>query len=211
MMILTSIPKGRVAARTLALAAALSLLAVLGGCLGGHTAGQPTIFDLGAAAMPARADTARMGVTADPVVLSVAGSPMQNDNGMIWRLADSPQPRSYATVRWAASPVQLVTEQLTQRLSRDVPVLADSPANDTAQVRVTLTQFEQVFAENGSSSEGRVTLRAILLKQRRVVDQTLITRAVSAPSQDAEGGVVALREATAQAGDALATWVVQRR
>jgi cholesterol transport system auxiliary component len=182
------------------------LTLTLTGCFGGRVTNQPVVYDLGAvsatqtaAALPAR----------QPVVLTLTAAPTLGQNGIIWRVGDSNQPRSYATARWAATPAQLVTQDLLTRLSREGPVLTQSPSSDAMQLQVTLSQFEQVFAPNGSTSDGCITLHAVLLSQRKVVGQVQISRRVPAATQDAEGGVTALRQATGQAAVQLAQWLAR--
>jgi cholesterol transport system auxiliary component len=178
----------------------------LGGCIGPKPSAAPAVYDLGSAAaseasaLPARA----------PLVLVLSAAPNLNDSGIVWRIGDSSQPRSYATVRWAAAPAQLISQRLSERLSREGPVLGDSPDGDVAQLRISVTQFEQVFAPDGASSEGRIGMQAVLLARRQVLGQVRISQRVSAASQDAEGGVAALRQATGEAADALAQWLASR-
>ncbi|MNF17850.1 hypothetical protein D3C80_2215970 [compost metagenome] len=50
-------------------------------------------------------------------------------------------------------------------------------------------------------------LQAVLVNGRAVVDQTRILVQAPAPTQDAAGGVAALRQATDQAADQLAQWL----
>jgi cholesterol transport system auxiliary component len=183
---------------------AMTLTLALSGCFGGRVANQPVVYDLGSvsttqssAALPTR----------QPIVLTLTAAPTLTDSGIIWRVGDSNQPHSYATARWAAAPSQLVAQDLINRLSREGPVLTQSPSSDATQLQVTLSQFEQVFATNGSTSNGCITLHAVLLKQRKVVAQVEINRRVPAGTQDVDGGVTALRQATEQAADQLAQWL----
>jgi cholesterol transport system auxiliary component len=180
------------------------LTLALSGCFGGRVANQALVYDLGA--VSATQSSAAMS-TRPPIVLSLTAAPTLVDKGIIWRIGDSNQPRSYATAHWAASPAQLVNQELVNRLSREGPVLSQSPSSDATQLQVTLSQFEQVFATDGSTSEGCITLQAVLLKQRKVVGQVQISRRVPASTQDVEGGVTALRQAVRQAGDQLAQWL----
>ncbi|WP_312999036.1 ABC-type transport auxiliary lipoprotein family protein, partial [Achromobacter animicus] len=143
----------------------------------------------------------------DPIALTFQSAPGLTDTGMIWRVGDSAAPRSYATYRWAASPADLVRQRITDRLSRQGAVLSDRVTLQTPQLQVSLAQFEQVFSEDGQSSQGRVLLQAVLLDGRNVVDQKRILVASPAPTQDAEGGVAALRQATDEASDQLAQWL----
>lgn len=182
--------------------AILILTLALAGCGIGRVDAPPKLFDLGLDARPVPALPAR-----DPIALTFQSAPGLSDTGMIWRVGDSAAPRSYATYRWAAAPADLVRQRVTDRLSRQGPVLNDRVSLQTPQLQISLAQFEQVFAEDGQSSQGRILLQAVLLNGRAVVDQKRILVTAPAPSQDAEGGVAALREATDQASDQLAQWL----
>jgi cholesterol transport system auxiliary component len=187
---------------------AMALTLALSGCFGGRVANQPVVYDLGS---PSATQTSAALPARQPLVLMLTAAPTLTDNGIIWRVGDSDQPHSYATARWAAAPAQLVGQDLINRLSREGPVLTQSPSSDATQLQVTLSQFEQVFATNGSTSEGSITLHAVLLKQRKVVAQVQISRHVPAATQDVNGGVAALRQATGQAADQLAQWLANTR
>ncbi|WP_313371189.1 ABC-type transport auxiliary lipoprotein family protein [Achromobacter animicus] len=182
--------------------AILILTLALAGCSIGRVDAPPKLFDLGLDARPVPALPAR-----DPIALTFQWAPGLTDTGMIWRVGDSAAPRSYATYRWAASPADLVRQRITDRLSRQGAVLSDRVTLQTPQLQVSLAQFEQVFSEDGQSSQGRVLLQAVLLDGRNVVDQKRILVAAPAPTQDAEGGVAALRQATDEASDQLAQWL----
>ena len=98
-------------------------------------------------------------------------------------------------------------QRIADRLARQGPVLTDRVNLQTPQLQVSLTQFEQVFAEDGQSSQGRILLQAVLLQGRAVVDQKRVLVQVPAPTLDAEGGVAALRQASDEAADQLAQWL----
>lgn len=182
----------------------LALALVLGGCSLGRNGPAPTLYDLGSDQRPAPALAARA-----PIALAFGAVPALSDAGMIWRIGDSASPRAYAQARWATPPSELVRQRLVERLSRQGPVLAEPPAVGVPQVQVTLTRFEQVFQADGSASEGRLAMQALLLADRSVVAQLRIDRAVPAASQDAEGGARALRQATDEAADELAAWLAR--
>lgn len=182
--------------------AILLLTLALAGCGIGRVDAPPKLFDLGLDARPVPALPAR-----GPIALTFQAAPGLSDTGMVWRVGDSAAPRSYATYRWAASPAELVRQRLTDRLSRQGVVLNDRVNLQTPQLQVSLGQFEQVFSEDGQSSQGRLLLQAVLLDGRAVVDQKRILVQVPAPTQDAEGGVTALRQATDEASDQLAQWL----
>lgn len=180
----------------------LTLTTVLAGCGIGRVASPPSVFDLGLDAKPVPALPARA-----PIALSLQAAPTLSDTSMIWRVGDSAAPKAYATFRWASSPSELVRQRITDRLSRQGPVLADRVNLQMPQLQLSLMQFEQVYAEDGQSSEGRVLLQAVLLNGRNVVDQKRIQVQAPAPTQDAAGGVAALRQATDEAADQLAQWL----
>lgn len=86
-------------------------------------------------------------------------------------------------------------------------MLADRVNLQMPQLQLSLMQFEQVYAEDGQSSEGRILLQAVLVNGRAVMDQKRIQVRVPAATQDAAGGVAALRQATDEAADQLAQWL----
>lgn len=180
----------------------LTLALALAGCGIGRVAEPPQVFDLGLDARPVPALPAR-----EAIALTFQAAPTLSDSSMIWRVGDSAAPRSYATYRWASSPAELVRQRIADRLSRQGPVLNDRVSLQTPQLQVSLVQFEQVFAEDGRSSQGLVLLQAVLLNGRAVVDQKRIQVQAPAPTQNAEGGVTALRQATDEAADQLAQWL----
>ncbi|MEN4917328.1 ABC-type transport auxiliary lipoprotein family protein [Achromobacter spanius] len=182
--------------------AILILTLALAGCGIGRVDAPPKQFDLGLDARPVPALPAR-----EPIALTFQATPALSDTGMIWRVGDSAAPRSYATYRWASSPAELVRQRLIDRLSRQGAVLNDRVSLQTPQLQVSLAQFEQVFSEDGQSSQGRILLQAVLLNGRAVVDQQRILVQVPAPTLDAEGGVAALRQASDEASDQLAQWL----
>ncbi|AYD67216.1 hypothetical protein C4E15_04680 [Achromobacter spanius] len=188
--------------RSAVLLLTVTLTLTLAGCGIGRVPAPPSVFDLGLDAKPVPALPARA-----PIAMSVQAPPALSDTSMIWRVGDSAAPRAYATFRWASSPSELVRQRITDRLSRQGAVLADRVNLQMPQLQLTLMQFEQVYADDGQSSEGRILLQAVLLNGRNVVDQKRIQVRVPTPTQDAAGGVAALRQATDEASDQLAQWL----
>lgn len=182
--------------------AVLILTLALAGCSVGRVGAPPAVFDLGLDARPVPALPAR-----DPIALAFQAAPALTDTSVIWRVGDSAAPKAYATYRWASSPAELVRQRVTDRLSRQGPVLADRVNLQTPQLQLSLSQFEQVYAEDGQSSEGRLLLQAVLVNGRAVVGQKRILVQAPAPTQDAAGGVAALRQASDEAADQLAQWL----
>ena len=194
--LLTLLPAIGLAAATLALA----------GCsLGRASAPQASLFDLGPSE-PALPNLPTRG----PLAVTTTAAPMLNDAGVIWRVGESANPQSYATYRWAATPAQLVQQRLVERLSTQGPVLSDTIDARAPVLQLTLTRFEQVYSPDGSSSEGRISIQAVLLRERRTIDAVRVTRAAPAATQDAAGGAQALRVATDAALDDLALWLSQK-
>ncbi|MCY1371363.1 hypothetical protein D9M69_585020 [compost metagenome] len=98
-------------------------------------------------------------------------------------------------------------QRIADRLSRQGPVLNERVSLQTPQLQVFLSQFEQVFAADGQSSEGRILMQAVLVEGRSVLGQKRIAVQAPAPTQDAAGGVAALRQASDAAADQLAEWL----
>lgn len=180
----------------------LTVATTLAGCGIGRVGAPPSVFDLGLDAKPVPTLPARA-----PIALSLQAVPVLSDTSVIWRVGDSAAPKAYATYRWASSPSELVRQRITDRLSRQGAVLADRVNLQMPQLQLSLMQFEQVYAEDGQSSEGRVLLQAVLVNGRAVVDQKRIQVRMPAATQDAAGGVAALRQATDEAADQLAQWL----
>lgn len=162
----------------------------------------------GASGSPAGAPVPAGGLAGrEPVAISFTAAQMLTDTGVIWRVGDSASPHSYATYRWAAPPSQLVQQRVIDRLSAARPVVQDGVDPRAPVLQVTLTRFEQVYAPDGKSSSGQIALQAVLVRDRRVVDSLRVARGAPAPSQDAQGGVLALRAATDMAAGDLSTWL----
>lgn len=179
---------------------------VLAGCLGGGATKQsvgPQRYDLG----PVPAASGGPALSHGPIALTVDASPTLSESGMLWRVADSTAPHAYAQARWVSSPVTLIRQRLVELLSRGGPVVTESVVADVRQLRLTITQFEQVFSADGAHSEGRIAMQALLLQDRKVMASTRFDWRAPAPTQDAEGGVLALREALDKGADELAYWV----
>lgn len=182
---------------------ALVLTLLLAGCGVGRIAAPPSLFDLGADEQTTPGLPAR-----EPISLAFRARPALSDTGIPWRVEGSAAVQAYASSRWASAPYDLVHQRVAERLFRQGPVLTEQ-ANLAPQVQLTLLRFEQVFAPSGQTSEGRITLEALLLRQGRVLGRLRIEQAAPASTQDAAGGVQALRIATDAAADQLAQWLAQ--
>ncbi len=188
-----------------ALGVVAATLALAGCALNRPSGPQVGLFDLGPTTPAIKTLPKR-----EPISVNITAVSMLNDTGVIWRIGDSANPQSYATYRWAATPAQLLQQRLVERLSTQGPVLTDTFDPRAPVLQLTLTRFEQVYSPDGTSSEGRVTLQAVLLRERRTIDAVRVARVAPATTQDAAGGVQALRVATDAALDDLALWLGQQ-
>lgn len=185
--------------------AIVTVLVGMTGCtLGGGEARAPRQLDLGAVlATPAGTLPAHRPLLIPPVTASA----LLNDTTVIWRVGESGQPQGFTTYRWVAPPAQLVTQRLMARLALQGAVLEQGVGGDTPQLRLNLQSFEQLFAPDGKSSQGVLSMQAVLLRANRVVAQKLIDIKILAATQDAAGGAQALRLATDQAAEQVAQWL----
>lgn len=180
------------------------LLGITACSVGGGEARAPRQLDLGAGpTTPVGGSPAHRPLLIAPV----AASALLNDTMVIWRVGDSGQPQGFTTYRWVAPPAQLVTQRLMARLALQGAVLEQGVGGDVPQLRLNLQSFEQLFTSDGKSSQGVLTMQAVLLRANRVVAQKLIDIKVPAVSQDAAGGAQALRVATDQAAEQVAQWL----
>ncbi|HOB44546.1 MAG TPA: ABC-type transport auxiliary lipoprotein family protein [Zoogloea sp.] len=136
----------------------------------------------------------------------VVPAPWLASTGMQYRLAYAQPTRRLVFVenRWAAQPGQLVELAIKRGMKAGDSALATTGC----RLRVDLDEFVQVFDSEGVS-RGVVEARAFLLAPRS--DQLIATRSFSAthpaPSPNAVGGVVALREGVEQLERELFGWL----
>lgn len=196
----------------------LAMLAslALAGCSLGTVAPTPTVLDLGAVeptpAATTSGTTAATTATATWRFEGLVLPPfnewrMRDRDAVIWRTGAEGTPNRYATFRWRDAPATLVRERLAQRLSLHGPVLMESINAELPQLQVTLMQFEQVFAADGSSNQGVVTMQAVLVQNGQVVDQFLATESAPGQANDAPAGAQALRLATDRLIARLVQWL----
>ena len=187
------------------IAVIVTVLGAITGCsVGGGEARAPRQLDLGAGLS---ASVGNLPANRPLLLAPVTASALLNDTTVIWRVGESGQPQGFTTYRWAAPPAQLVTQRLMARLSLQGAVLEQGIGGDVPQLRLNLQSFEQLFTPDGKSSQGVLTMQAVLLRANRVVSQKLIDIKVPATSQDAAGGAQALRLATDQAAEQVAQWL----
>lgn len=145
----------------------------------------------------------------EPVAIGFSGAQALTDTNVIWRVGDGTIAHAYATYHWAVPPLQLVEQRVSERLSATHAVVRDGAAPFAAVLQVSLMRFEQVYAPDGRSSVGRVSMRAVLVRDHRVTGSIVLSKSAPAPTQDALGGVTALRTATDAATAELSTWLAR--
>jgi cholesterol transport system auxiliary component len=188
----------------------------LGGCALPDRPVRPEPYDLGPplATAPAVA-TATSPAAAAPIVWDgVSAPPALDGTAIIYRLLyvqDGLQPRPYARARWTQPPAQLLAQRLRAALAATRPVVDADTGLTGPQLRIELDDFSQVF-EAPDQSFGVVRLRATRLTPgvadgARQVEQRSFAARVPAPSNDAAGGVLALKTAADQLAGQVVAWV----
>lgn len=186
---------------------AIACALLLAGC-GSTERASNTIFDFGPVTPAVQA--AATPKPAAIVVMDVTGPATLDTERMFYRLnyADAQQARTYATSRWSATPVSLVTQRVKARLAQSgIKVLsATDAATGVPILRIEIDDFVHAFASAGQS-EGQILLRASVFQEHRLVDQRSFVRNAPAPSQDAAGGVAALAAGTDAVAADLMAWL----
>jgi cholesterol transport system auxiliary component len=178
---------------------ALALTLALAGCA--SKAPRPTLYDFGP--LPSQAAAPAAGPLAALVIADANGPAWMDSERMYYRLlySDAQQARPYAQNRWNGAPLQLLTQRLKSRMGQaGVKVL--SPSDAAAGVpllHIEVDDFSQNF-DSQTASSGRITLRASVLRQHRLIDQKTFSRSSPAATADAAGGAAAL----AATSDAIA-------
>lgn len=194
------------------LGAAVIAIVAAGCASGGKKAEGNTQFDfgpLGAAVgtLPASAAPAPLAAV---IVMDATGSPTFENERMVYRLNynDPLQARTYASSRWSANPLILVTQRLKSRLAQaGIKVLSatDSSPN-IPELRIEVDDFSHAFAST-TDSAGALTLRASLFKSHALLDQKTFARSTPAPSADAAGGARALTASTDAVAADIIAWL----
>lgn len=205
-----AMPVSRPRARGPALAAALLLLAVLGGCALPAKPQRPALYDFGPGPLSA---VAPVPTRKPALVLAEVEAPAALDSSaLLYRLgyADVQQLRPYAQARWSMPPAQLLRQRLREALGRQRPVLGAGEGGATLLLRVELEEFSQLF-ESPERSQGLVRLSASLVEtatgREQLLAQTSVVAQRPAASADAPGGVRALTEAADAAVQQLVGWL----
>ena len=187
-----------------------ALLALAGGLSACATPSAPvdkTVYDFGA--LQAQATVATPN--ASPVALvDIQTAWGQGSTAMQYRLAYANEQalQPYTLARWSMPPAQLVAQQVRSVLSQQRPVIALGDSQAAYVLQLSLEEFGQSF-EAPNASQGRVHLRATLLKGDRFVAQRDFTASEPAPTPDAPGGVRALSLATQTVAKDVSQWMAQ--
>lgn len=196
---------------------AVSAVAWLGGCASGAaTRNAAARYDLGSPVLPsdsasnsALATTA--ATTADAPLLKVldAGAAAGLESDQIrYRLlyAEPTEAHAYANSRWSATPPQLFTQRLRQRLGQQIKVLGGGDPVPAPLLKLELEEFAQCFDRPGVS-RGVVAVRVTLIDAGKVLAQRDIVVSRPAATADASGGVQALAAASDAAVDTISAWL----
>jgi len=138
--------------------------------------------------------------------VEVVSAPWLASTAMQYRLlyAQPTRRQSFLENRWAAPPAQLVELAARRAIRADS---AGMPAG-ACRLRIELDEFAQLF-DSEASSRGVVEARVALLAPRG--DQLIALRSFSvswpAPSPNAVGGVVALREGVGAMSREVLDWL----
>jgi cholesterol transport system auxiliary component len=197
--------------RHLMIVAALAAAVQLAGCA--SSKGTPnTLYDFGPARAAATAASPALpsGFLNTLVVTDVTGSTSYDSERIFYRLsyADPLQARSYANSRWAATPLQLVTQRFKTRIAQTgVKVLSTTDAStNVAILRVDVDDFIHTFT-GVTQSEGEVAVRASLFQGHKLVDQKSFRRTTPAATADAAGGASALAASTDAVAADIVAWL----
>lgn len=190
------------------------LMLTLSGCgLTGTQRGElyPQRYTLSAPASPVSSPSPEL-----PVVLgiaSVSAPNWLNSAGMIYRLEYDTTGRlaTYSRSRWAGPPAAMLQRVLENTLADSGHFKAVTDDGDSAAsvvLRVSLTDFEQVFTSR-QHSVGVLNARATLLQSgtESVLAQHAFHYQIPASSADAGGGVQALDKASSRFSVALDQWL----
>ncbi|QBE64052.1 ABC-type transport auxiliary lipoprotein family protein [Pseudoduganella lutea] len=182
--------------------------ALLAGCAS-TKAPAPTSFDFGPVAAPVTPTPAAAAIPA-LIVADVNGPATLDTDRMFYRLtyANAQQALPYAYNRWAATPLQLLSQRMKARIAQGgVKVLSTLDATGGVPVlRLEMDEFSQNFA-SATQSTANISLRASLFRGHQLVDQRTFTRSTEAPSADAAGGASALAATSDAIAADLLTWL----
>ena len=147
-------------------------------------------------------------------LLVAATSPAWLDNPSIqYRLAyhDPARSYTYASSRWSAAPVTLLTQRIKSyiaEVSNEGVVSAGDGVRADYMLRLELEEFTQVF-DTPHQSRAVIRLRASLIERstRSLLAQRSFSMEEAAPTADAAGAVRGLTEASDKMIENLINWL----
>ena len=154
--------------------------------------------------------------------VSTSGGALDNQS-VLYRLTyqNAQELRPYTLARWSTPPAQLIRQRVREQLGqrRSIFDARGGLALNRSQnavlpliLRLDLEEFSQVFTAS-ETSVGLLRLRATLIEQttggEKLVAQRHVVAQRPAPTADAQGGVVALTQATDAAIEEIDAWVQQ--
>jgi cholesterol transport system auxiliary component len=106
----------------------------------------------------------------------------------------------YTESHWSATPSELFSNMLSKMVKVEKNPMACS-------LKLKIESFDQVF-QTPSSSEGFVQLSVFLIekKSQKVISSQLITESVTSTSANAQGGTVALKQASENTLKKVINW-----
>ncbi len=106
----------------------------------------------------------------------------------------------YTRSRWATTPSELFSNMLSKTVN-----VAKNPMS--CSLKLKIEAFDQVF-QTPSASEGFVQLSVFLIekKSQKVISSQLFTESVTSTSPNAEGGIVALQQASENTLKKVINW-----
>lgn len=165
----------------------LLLVTLLGGCVGIKARPSQAVYDFGLTGASANEPQ----TASQFLIEGISTLESLNSNRIRYRLnyENTARVYSYTESRWLAPPAELLTHRLRFFVSAE-------PGPQSCTLKMQLAAFEHVF-DSLTTSKGVVIIFAELVntKTRKPVMSQRIEESVAAQSQDAKGGVAALKNA----------------
>ena len=189
--------------------AVLCATVLLSGCATDKAPRNAT-YDFGPAAISATTPAPTLGAVGAVVVTDVTGSAAFDSERMYYRLnySNPLQARAYNNSRWAATPLQMITQRFKTRLSQSgAKVLTPTDASSGIMIlRTEVDDFTHNF-DSVTQSYGQVVVRASLFQGHRLIDQKVLNRKTVSSTADAGGGARALATSTDAIAADLVAWL----
>ncbi|MFZ6874875.1 ABC-type transport auxiliary lipoprotein family protein [Undibacterium sp. Di27W] len=188
---------------------AVFLLMLLSACSSAPVAQQAQQYDFGPLATntSAPAGTRKLQIS----IAEISIPPALDSNAMLYRLQydNVQQLKAYSLHRWSMPPAQLLLQRLKAGLvaqGADVLTNSDGAAN-LPLLRLELDEFSQIFS-SASLSNAHISLRASVIKDRKLLAQKSFQQKIPASTADAPGGARAMREAADASIIEIQNWIM---